>query len=453
MTRLLRGFGCMWFGQLVSVIGSGLTRFALGVWVFRRTGSVTQFSIISLFATIPALLVSPLAGVMVDRWDRRRVLIWSNLVAGFGVPLAIGVLLQVATLELWQIYVMEALVSVVGAFQWPAYVATTSAIVAKRHLARASGMVQLAAAAAEVVAPVLASLLIVAVGLFGIVVIDFATFLFAAGTLLLVRIPGGGTAAAAGRRPGDVPRRPLLHDAAAGWTFVRERPGLLGLLACFAMINLVFAAASVLITPMVLSFTNPSGLALVLSVGSAGLLAGGVVMSISGGPPRRIHGVFGCGLLFSAAMAVGGLRPNVHLIAGALFVFMFGLPLINGSSQAIWQVKVPLALQGRVFAVRRIISLCTAPIGFFAAGPLADRVFEPLLAPGGGLASSVGRVIGVGKGRGMALMFIAMSLVPFLASLWGYAQPRIRRVEDELPDALPPVQLAAATAKTLTART
>ena len=150
-------------------------------------------------------------------------------------------------------------------------------------------------------------------------------------------------------------------------------------------------------------------------------------------PKRQLGRVNGTNAL---GLALVGLRPDPRLIAGALFLVMFGAPIINGSSQAIWQVKVPPDLQGRVFAVRRLIAQFTAPVGFLCAGPLADHVFRPLLLPGGPLADSAGRVLGVGPGRGIGLIYVSLSILPILASLWGYARPGLRRVEEELPDAL-----------------
>jgi MFS transporter, DHA3 family, macrolide efflux protein len=424
----LRAFGLMWFGQLISLVGSGLTRFALGVWVYQRTGSATDFALITLCAFLPGLLAAPFAGALVDRSDRRWVLFWSDLGPAVGT-LAVVLLLRADALQVWHIYAVAALGSVFNTFQWPAYQAATTLLVPKQQLGRANGMMQLGQAAAEVVAPLLAGLLISVVGLAGVVAIDLATFLFAASMLLLVRIPkpvDSGTG-----RKGS-----LLSESAYGWTFIRERPGLLGLLLFFAVNNIVASIASVLITPLVLSFTTPKVLGSVLAAASTGLVVGGLAMTITGGPRPRINGVLGFNLLSGLALAVVGLRPNPVLIAAGLFVIMFSAPLVTGSSQAIWQVKVPTDVQGRVFAVRRLIAQFTVPLGFLSAGPLADYVFKPLLLPGGPLAGSVGRVLGVGPGRGIGLIYLILSVIPLMTTFWAYAQPRMRKVEEELPDAI-----------------
>lgn len=434
----MRAFGAMWGGQLVSLVGSGLTRFALGVWVYQQTGSATKFALIALFASLPGLLVAPFLGALVDRWNRR----WALLLSDFGAALctlAIALLFRAEALELWHIYLLVGVGSLFNHIQWPAYTAATTLLVPKRQFGRASGMMQLGAAASEVVAPVLAGLLVVEIGLAGVIFIDFATFLVAAATLFLVRIPDPETSV-----EGRAARGSLWREAGSGWSFIRTRPGLVGLLLYFALLNLILSVGTVLLIPMVLSLpgSDPKLLGRVLAVSSAGLLAGSVVMTVTGGPRRQIHGVLGYGYLFGLALLLTGARPYAPLIAGAMFLQMLGVPIINGSSQAIWQRKVPADLQGRVFAVRRMAAQLTAPLGYLIAGPLADRVFEPLLAPGGGLADSVGRLIGVGPGRGMALIFILMAILPLAVSTWGYLYPRLRNVEEELPDRVgeaPPV--------------
>jgi len=423
-----RAFTVVWAGQLVSLVGSGLTRFALGVWVYQATGSVTLFALIALFSRLPGLVLAPFAGALVDRWDRR----WTMLGAGTGAGLlsaGLLALLWADALETWHVYLFVAGGSVFEAFHWPAYIASSTLLVPRRHLGRIGGMMQLGQAAASTLAPAPAGVLLVTVGMTGVVLVDLASFLFAAVSLLLVRIPEPRA------RGGD--GGSLWRQALYGWTFIRERPGLLGLLGYFALANLVLGAGLVLVTPLVLSFATAAVLGVVLTVANSGLLAGALVMSIHGGPRRRIHGVLGMGLLFGIGLGLAGLRADPWLIAGALAAALFAAPIVNGSSQVIWQAKVPVEIQGRVFAVRRLIAQFTAPVAYLAAGPLADRVFEPLLAPDGLLAGSVGRVLGVGEGRGIGLLYVVLAALTVAATLWGYLQPRVRRVEEELPDALP----------------
>ena len=423
-------FALIWFGQSVSLIGSGLTGFALGVWVYQRTGSVTQFAFISLFTALPGIVFSPIAGALVDRWDRRWAMILSDCGAGL-CTLSLALLLLAGRLQVWQIYIAMAISSTFSAFQWPAYSATTTLLVPKEHLGRASGMVQLGEAVAQIASPALAGALVGAIQVQGVMLIDFATLLFAVLTLLITRVPKPETTA-----EGKMGQGSLLREAAYGWTYILARPGLLGLLLFFATTNFTSGIVSVLFTPLVLNFTTPAILGTLLSIGGLGFLAGSLAMSAWGGPKRRVYGILGLSLLQGIVLFAAGLPPSVAILAPAAFFYFFGVPIINGCSQAIWQSKTALDVQGRVFAVRRMIAWSSLPLAYLIAGPLADRIFEPLLAEGGLLADSVGQIIGVGPGRGIGLLFIVLGIMVLLATVLGFLYPRLRQVEAELPDAL-----------------
>lgn len=427
----MRVFVTVWIGQLVSTIGSGLTGFALGVWIYEKTGSVSLFALNIFAFTLATLLVSPLAGALTDRWDRRLVMIMSDTGAGLST-LAVALLLHAGLLQIWHIYVATAINAAFTSFQWPAYSAATTLLVPKRHLGRAGGMVQIGEAASQLISPAIAGALFVTAGLSSVIWIDFATFLFAVFTLLLVRFPRPEVTA-----EGQAGKGSLLKEAAFGWKYVTARPGLLGLLLYFASVNFLFGMISPLISPMILDMSSPAMLGYIGSIIGLGMLVGTLVMSAWGGPKRRIHGLLGFGALAGLFMSIVGVRPSIPLIAVGGFAVMFCIPILNASSQALWQSKVAQDIQGRVFAVRRMIAGSTSPLAILIAGPLADRVFEPLLAQGGPLAGNLGRVLGVGPGRGTGLMFILLGLLSILAAGIAYLHPRIRLVEDELPDSVP----------------
>jgi DHA3 family macrolide efflux protein-like MFS transporter len=427
----LRGFKTfllIWFGQLISLAGSGLTGFALGVWVYQRTGSATQFALISLFTTLPGIVFSPIAGALVDRWDRRMAMILSDTGAGL-CTLSIALLFLAGRLEVWQIYIVMAVSSTFSAFQWPAYSAATTLLVSTENLGRASGMVQLSEAAAQIGAPVLAGALIGVIQIQGVILIDFATFLFAVFTLLMARVPRPERTA-----EGRAAQASLLRESAYGWTYIRARPGLFGLLIFFAVNNFAMGIVQVLFTPLVLSFTTPFILGVLLSVAGFGFLAGSILMSVWGGPKQRVYGILGSNLLLGIVLFAAGLPPSVWILGGAAFLAFLSTPITNGCSQAIWQSKTAPDVQGRVFAVRRMIAWASLPLAYLVAGPLADQVFEPLLADGGVLASSIGRVIGVGVGRGIGLLYIILGSMMLMATMIAYLYPRLRHLEAELPD-------------------
>jgi hypothetical protein len=187
----------------------------------------------------------------------------------------------------------------------------------------------------------------------------------------------------------------------------------------------------------VLSFGGPDELGLVLSIGSAGMLTGSLVMTAWGGPRRRMLGILGAAPVISVGLFIAGLRPSVPLIAAGMFTLFFVLPIINGCSQAIWQSKVEPSVQGRVFAMRRMVAQVSAPVAYLIAGPLAERVFVPLLRPDGALAPSLGAWMGTGEGRGIGLMFWALGFLFLLVVAAAVAYPRLRNLEDVVPDAVP----------------
>ncbi|MEC4812391.1 MAG: MFS transporter [Scytonema sp. PMC 1069.18] len=421
-------FILIWFGQLVSQIGSGLTRFALGVWVYQVTGTVTQFALISVFGMLPGILISPLAGAVVDRCDRRWAMLLGDAGGGLSA-LTIAMLLIANRLEVWHIYLAVALKSTFSSFQWPAFSATTTLLVPKRHLGRASGMVQMAEATSRLISPILAGALVVTIQIQGVILLDCVTFLFAFITRLLVRFPKPQISL-----ENKVQKNSLLHEITYGWTYITARPALLGLLMFYAVRNFFTGVVSVLVTPLVLAFASATVLGSVLSIGGGGMLVGSLVISTWGGPNNRIYGVFGFTLLGGLCILLAGLMPSVPVFFAAIFIYFFGLAIINGCDQAIWQSKVAPAVQGRVFAVRRMLAWIFLPLAFLIAGPLADQVFEPLLAPGGLLAGSIGRIIGIGQGHGIALLFVVMGMLTMLATIVGYLYPPLRLLEAQLLD-------------------
>ncbi len=428
--RQMKVFILIWAGQFVSLMGSRLTWFALGVWVYQRTGSATQFAFIFLCTMLPAILISPVAGALTDRWDRRHVMIMSDTGAGF-CTLVIAVLIMSGRLEVWHIYVMDAISSAFSAFQWPAYSASTTLLVPKKHLGRANGMVQMAQAIAQIVSPVVAGALLAVIHLEGIILLDFVTFIFAITTLLLVRIPRPVVMSETGAG-----RRSLLRESAEGWHYILKRRGLFGLLIFFAISNFLIGILSVLATPLVLAFAPVTVLGTVLSIGGGGMLVGSLLMSVWGGPKRRIYGVLGFMMLGSLSMILAGIKPSAVLTSIAAFGFFLGIPIMAGCNQTIWQVKVPPELQGRVFATRAMIAGSCLPLAYLIAGPLADYIFEPLLVGGGPLAGSIGKFIGVGPGRGIGLLFIIIGLLSALATIGGFLYTPVRQVEGEFPDAI-----------------
>ncbi len=424
--RGMRTFVVVWSGQLVSILGTSMTGFGIAIWIYVETGSVTQLAMVSLAFAVPATVIAPFAGALVDRWDRRLVMLAADSIAALGT-VAMLVLQLAHALHPWHLYVVAAVGAVANTFQSPAWMASITLLVPKEQLGRANGMVQVNDGLSTVMAPLLAGVLLAAFDLPGVLLVDLATFGVALMTLSLVRFP----------RPeahDDTSTGSIRGDAVAGWRWVRDRPGLLGVLWVVAGVNFTLEFFNVLLFPLVLTFASEASAGAVLSIGGIGSLIGSAAMSAWGGPRHRVRGLMWSLVAIGVFVAATGIRASVWAIAAPVFAVMAMVPIANTSSQVLWQLKVPPALQGRVFAIRRMVANAISPIAILAAGPLADRVFEPLLRPGGALASSIGAVIGTGPGRGIGLMYVLAGVVMAAIGLVGWSLPRIRNVESELPD-------------------
>jgi len=424
-------FTIVWIGQLVSMLGTGMTRFAITIWAWQVTGEATALALVGFFSFGPVVLFSPIAGALVDRWNRKLVMMLSDLAAGLST-VAILLLFTTGNLQIWHLYLAGAFAGVFEAFQFPAYSAAVTTMLPKQHYTRANGMLGLVEPVSRIASPLIAGFLLAVIGLGGILLIDIATFLVAVGTLLVVHIPQPRTTQA-----GRQGRGSLWQESIYGFRYIFERPSLLGLQSIFFAGNFVSSAAVVLMPALILARTNNNEVILgsVQSALGVGGVIGGVLLSIWGGPRRRIHsllvGWILLGLLGEALMGVG--RSLAVWSVGHFFMGFF-IPFINGSNQAIWQAKVAPDVQGRVFAARRLIAQITFPTSMLLVGPLADHLFEPAMMPNGGLAVIFGRLVGTGPGAGIGLMFVASGIIITLLGFGGYLVSVVRNVEDILPD-------------------
>lgn len=428
-TRGARTFLQIWSGQLISSVGSGMTSFAVNVWVYQQTKSTQSLALMVLAATLPGILISPLAGAAADRWDRRWVMIFSNVGAALST-LSIAAAFLFGATRLWQIYLGIGGISFFAAFQSPACMSASSTLLSKEHYARASGLWQFAQAITLIAAPPTAALLTPIIGLQGVILGDFATYLVAIATLVAVQIP---RPAPAGIPRSDNPS--FFTEVSAGWASIKERRPLAQLMAFSAVVLFAINMMQVLLVPLVLSVASAKALALVIAVATSGMVIGSVVMAGWGGPRRRMAGVLISAFVVGAALFSSGLQRHTVWIAACLFVLGCIAPLGVGCAQAIWQTKVDVAVQGRVFALRGMLNQACLPVACLLAGPLVDKVFNPLLA-GSGLLQGAAALAGLGPGRGAGFLLTLMGLVTMSCAAIGVLGGSFRRLDTELPDAV-----------------
>ena len=430
----MAGFSVVWFGQVVSVLGTGMTQFALTIWAWQVTGQATALALVGFCGFFPLIVMTPLAGALVDRWNRKLVMILSDLAAGLAT-IAIFVLLKTGHLEIWHLYAAAAFSGVFGAFQFPAYSASITLMLPREQYTRANAMLGLVQSISSVFSPIAAGALLVFVDIGGILTIDIATFVFAIGALLVIPIPQPAPAPA-----GEARRQSLWADSLFGFRYVFARPSLTGLLVLFFAVNMILSLAFAVFSPMVLARTENNALVLgsiQMIFGAAGIL-GGILVGIWGGPKRKIHGLLLSAMASSLfGMTLLGVGRGLVVWGIGAFVAVVTTPLAQGSSHAIWQSKIPAHLQGRVFSARIAIGQIGGALALPIGGLLADRLFEPLMRGSSALARTMTPLVGSGPGSGMGLMFVLFGLLGTLAAVGGYLCRPVRDIETILPDAVP----------------
>jgi DHA3 family macrolide efflux protein-like MFS transporter len=426
----MTGFIIVWLGQIVSLLATGMTQFALTIWMYQQTGSATALGLMQVFFITPFLIISPLAGVMVDRYNRKLMMMVSDLIAGIGT-LAVLVLQSQGRLEFWMLYIAAALLGLGNAFQWPAYSAAITTMVPKEQYSRANGLMSLMEAVPGVLSPFLAGVLLPIIGFTGILTLDVVTYALAIGTLLLVFVPQPQKTIEGQQETGN-----FFKEALYGFTYIFARPSLLGLQLVFLFGNLFAGIGYIVLAPMILSRTSnsASALGIVMTAGAVGAVVGGIGMSVWGGLKRRVHGVLGGWILSGLGFAFLGLGQTLPVwVVMSAFSSLVG-PLLNSSNQSIWMAKVAPDVQGRVFSARRLIAWSTNPIAPIIGGMLADFVFEPAMKGTGTLATVFGPLVGNTSGSGMSLLIFFCGLGAATVGAVGYYFRVIRDAEDILPD-------------------
>lgn len=430
--RPFSSFVRVWFGQLISLLGSAMTRFALTIYVWQLTGEATPVVLIGVFAAVPAALVSLWAGVLVDQWDRKRTLLLADI-GSAGATALLFLFMATGGAQLWQIYLAAAVGGICKTFQWLAFSSTLSSLVEKDQLNRANSMMSLAEYVAMVGAPLLAGVLIPLIGVQGILTLDIITFLIAVSTIFTTRIPNirdEGHAA-------EVDAGGILRQITFGFRYIFSRRPLLALLVVLFLFGGVEALGFTLLAPMILARSggSESTLGIVQAVMGVGGIVGGLLLTVWGGAKRRIYGVLiGIALtgIFGDALMGLGQGLVVWMVAG--FALECFIPLAISSHRGIWQSKVAPAAQGRIFATLGFIVGFAEPIASIIAGTLADNVLEPAMRSESWLAATFGWLVGMGEGAGMALLFVFSGVLLGIISLVGLLVPMLRNLETLIPD-------------------
>jgi MFS transporter, DHA3 family, macrolide efflux protein len=411
MQNWKKKFFFIWSGQALSLVGSGLVQFALVWWLTQTTGSAAVLASATLAAMLPEILLGPFAGALVDRLNRKKVMILSDSMVAASTVVLVG-LFATGWVQPWHVFIILFIRSVGGSFQFPAMQASTSLMVPADQLTRIAGLNQLLRGILGIATPPLGALLLALLPMFGVLSVDVITAAFAVISLLLVSIPQPQ------RSDSHLAITPktVLVDVREGLRYVRVRPGLVAVLIMATVINFLFNPAAMLVPLLIKNYFQGTAwhLSLMESGFGIGIIAGSLILSVWGGFKRQIAttmlGLVGMGM---GALLVGltpasafGLAVGGYVLAG------FANPICNGPMGALLQTRVEPAMQGRVMTLVSSCAGAMSPLGMILAAPISNWL-------------------------GIQAWFIAAGLVTILMGFVGFFLPVVMHIEDDMPLAVP----------------
>lgn len=425
----MRNFLLLWAGQVVSTIGSSMSRFAIAIWAWEITGQATTLTLVGFFSLLPTIAIASISGAIVDRFNRKLLMMVGDSVA---VLMTIILMLLYLTdrLQIWHIYVSSAIVGTFNQFQYLAYSTSVSLLVAKQHYTRVSSLEFLSGYGSNIIAPALAGYLYQIIGLLGIWLIDISTFAIAISSLLFVRIPQ-----TLQTNERENPTH-IWQGLGFGFRYILERKSLLALLIFACLFWFAHDVGDSLYTPMILSRTGNDTVLLGSLSAAAGFggVTGAIIVSTWGGFNKKINGfllgMIGAGL----SKIVFGLGRTAWVWIPAQFCSSFNFPFNGSSDNAIWLAKVAPHVQGRVFAAHALVLQFGSAAAYLIAGPLADNVFGPALAASDGSVGLFRGIFGTNAGAGIALLYVICAACMLLVGCAGFYIPQLRDVERILPD-------------------
>lgn len=393
----MKKFLMIWFGELISSIGSGMTAFALSVYVYQTTGSATYVSLITLLAYLPTVLLSPLGGVLADRYDRRLLMIIGDLFSGLGLAYVLWNI-QAGSDSMLPICIGVTFNAVFVALLEPSFRATITELLTEEEYARASGMVQIAGNAKFLISPALAGILLAVADIRLILLIDIGTFLITVTTVAIVRKSVGKAV--------KTERQSIGREMRLGFAEINKSKGIRILIILMSFVCFFVGILQTLTSPMVLAVSNAETVGIMESLCAVGMLLGSVFIGILGIKKNFSTVLCVAGILSGIFIALTGVNKSIFVTGAGIFLFFLALPFMNTSADVLIRKNIPNELQGRVWGIISLLSQTGTVLAYALSGVLADFVFEPLLADNGILADSIGALIGTGTGRGIGFMLI-----------------------------------------------
>lgn len=405
----MKKFMTIWSGELISNIGSGMTAFALSVYVYKLTGSVAWVSIITLLAYLPTIILNPIGGILADRFDRRLMMICGDLFSGLGL-LYMLISIQTGHIGLAPIVIGVTINSVFISLLDPSYRATVTDLLTEEEYSKASGLVQMASNARYLISPAIAGVILGFSDIRVILIIDISTIFVTVFAVALVR-----------RNIQKLkPRQEKFNffkELKEGMQYIVKDKGVASLVLLMAFMCFFIGCVQMLIIPMVLPIGSVKTVGFMESVSAIGMVMGSIVISILGIKKHYskilMVSLIACGCF----MALIGTSTYMAFILIASILFFATLPFVNTCADVLIRVRIPNEVQGRVWGLISLLTQIGCVIAYATCGIFADHIFQPMMQKNGILAGSIGKVIGTGEGRGIGLMLIIAGVLMVVVAL------------------------------------
>jgi DHA3 family macrolide efflux protein-like MFS transporter len=413
--------------QGINLIGSRMSGIAIGIWLYQTKGSVTYLLLIPFFNEFPPIILGNFAGLLVDKWKRKHVMIIGDLGQGLGTLI---LLLVIAThnFHVWYIYLVVSIQGCFSLLEGIAMDASTTLLVPEKHRERVNAIKEMTFPLAGIIAPIFSGILYALVGMEGVLIADLATFIISVFVLLCIKIPNPLKAAAVNSNESN-----FVKNLTLGLKYLFNRKELLYLSLYITFTNFMLNGPLDLVIPYTIKITgNQLITSLMLGIMSFGAFTGACLLAVWGGTRPRIHTLIPGMILNGIMMVFFGLARMPLSLAVALFILMIPLPISNALFMSIMQIKTPAEIQGRVFAAISQLTNIVVPISFLLTGFLIDKIIEPSIKSS--KWSLFAHMFGNKAGTGMGLLISIAGAAIALVSILLYLQPSIRKLEEKLPD-------------------
>ena len=421
----MKNFYKLWLGELISNIGSGMTAFALSVYIYEKTGSVSYVSLITLLSFMPSIILSPIGGLLADRYDRRLLMIIGDLFSGLGLVYILWSI-QAGEKSIVPIFVGITFSSIFTSLLEPSYRATLTDILEEENYAKASGLIQVAGSAKYLISPVIAGMILSVADIRVILLLDIMTFITTCLMIFLVRKSMNSET--------QNYKKDSFKGLLEGLFIIKENRGVYFLVIIMFFVCFFMGFIQILIRPMILALSSVKTAGMMESLCAAGLLIGSLWIGIAGIKKNYSEilavACFFCGIF----MSMTGVNENLAIIGISTFLFFSTLPFMNSCADVLVRVSVPNELQGRVWGLISLITQMGTVVAYIISGIMADYIFEPMFNKNGLLVKNIGIIIGTGKGRGIGFMLILSGMGMLIMAIVIWKNREIREVSEKCVD-------------------